>query len=333
MSIIAVMNRKGGSGKSTLATHIAAWRASTGGCVMLGNTDTQRSTQAWLGRRSPAAAAISNWPSDFGKTFRPVQGVTQVVDTAGGIQGLELAKHLARVDAIVMPVGPSVFDFETSVEFFRELYQHPRVASGRCRVAVVGMRWPMEIAKVWEFHGVPKPLPFLTIIPEDPIYRSCLESGSTVFDDEAPSECQLPWLPLLDWLEHLPKGDGIGAGADGVVHSIVECHVPHGPHSDHAASETRTVGSPQLPLHSAESFIETRPPAGVCAADLKLAGVPDSGGDSVRLEPSPIQASPASFKAIGHNPQYEISLMPALKAHPGGGGSSRGWLARLFKCR
>jgi chromosome partitioning protein len=333
MSIIAVMNRKGGSGKSTLATHIAAWCASNGGSVMLGNTDKQRSTQAWLGRRSSAAAAISNWPSDFGKTFRPVQGLTHVVDTPGGIQGLELAKHLARVDAIVMPVGPSIFDFETSVEFFRELYQHPRVAGGRCRVAVVGMRWPIETAKVWESNGVPKPLPFLTVIPEDPMYRSCLESGTTVFDDAAARECRLPWLPLLDWLEHLPNDAGVGAGAGAVVPSIAERHVSQGMRPDPAARATRTFGSTQLQLRSAESFIETRPPAGICAADLKLAGVPDGGGDSVLMDRSDKQVSPASFKVIGHHPQYEISLMPALKTQPGAGNAARGWLARLFKSR
>jgi hypothetical protein len=331
MSIIAVMNRKGGSGKSTLAIHIAAWCARTGGRVMLGNTDKQRSTQAWLGRRSLADATISSWPSDSGKAFRPVQGLTHVVDTPGGIHGLELAKLLACVDAIVMPVGPSIFDFETSVEFFRELYQHPRVASGRCQVAVVGMRWPGDIAQGWQSNGVPKPLPFLTVIPDDPMYRSCLETGSTVFDgaDGESPDCLLHWQPLLDWLERLPKDAGIG----GMAHRVVERQPVHGARSDHAARSSGIFGLPNLRLYSPESFVETRPPTGVCAADLKAAGVPDSGHGPVQHDPAiKCEHSMGAFRAIGHHPHYEISLRPALKTHQRSPASTaKGWLARLFK--
>ncbi|QHE87182.1 ParA family protein [Hydrogenophaga sp. BPS33] len=332
MSIIAVMNRKGGSGKSTLATHIAAWCASTGGRVMLGNTDKQRSTQAWLGRRSLADATISSWPSDFGKTFRPVQGLTHVVDTPGGIHGLELAKLLACVDAIVMPVGPSIFDLETSVEFFRELCQHPRVASGRCKVAVVGMRWPGDTAQVWQSNGVPKPLPFLTVIPDDPVYRSCLETGSSVFDGadgESPDRL-LHWQPLLDWLAHLLRD----VGAEGTVPPTVERPLLHRARADHAARFIKGFMPSHPQLYSAESFVETRPPAEICAADLNMAGVPDSGHGMVQEAPSVKQApASAAFKVIGHYPQYEVSLTTGLKTHSLNLKTPKGWLARFFKSR
>lgn len=331
MSIIAVMNRKGGSGKSTLATHIAAWCASTGGSVMLGNTDKQRSMQAWLGRRSLADPAIASWPGDFGKTFRPGHGLVHVVDTPGGIHGLELAKHLARVDAIVMPVGPSVFDFETSVEFFRELHHHPRVASGRCQVAVIGMRWPGDIAQGWQSSsGVPKPLPFLTVIPDDPVYRSCLEAGSTVFDGakEASSDYLRHWQPLLDWLAQLPTD----ASAAKAILPIAERHLLQGARSDHSARLLKGLGPSYSQLTSAESFIETRPPPDVCASELKIAGIP--GGGPVQETPSVEQArASAAFRVIGHQPQYELSLRPAQKASARTLKTRKGWLARLFGSR
>ena len=52
MPVIAVINRKGGSGKSTLATHLAAYCATNGKRVMLGDVDRQQSAQGWLKLRS-----------------------------------------------------------------------------------------------------------------------------------------------------------------------------------------------------------------------------------------------------------------------------------------
>ena len=65
MPVIAVINRKGGSGKSTLATHLAGYCANAGLRTMLGDTDRQQSTQAWLraraGQAVPNALPIVGW--------------------------------------------------------------------------------------------------------------------------------------------------------------------------------------------------------------------------------------------------------------------------------
>ena len=97
MPVIAVVNRKGGSGKSTLATHVAAWCAVTGRSAMLGDTDSQGSSSGWLKRRgaSPDARGreILGWSADPRRVMRPPAGVTHVVlDTPGGLRGLDLAK-------------------------------------------------------------------------------------------------------------------------------------------------------------------------------------------------------------------------------------------------
>lgn len=266
MSIIAVMNRKGGCGKSTLATQIASWYASTGSSVVLGSTDKQRSTEAWFSRRSSLAAPLSIWPNDPDKNFWAVPGHTHfVVDTPCGIFGLELAKHLARVDAVVLPVGPSLFDFETSVDFFNELSKHPRVSSGRCQVAVVGMRWP---AQDWKSNDGTGPLQFLTAIPDAPIYRSCLDSGSSLFDeaDDVPPAYMQPWTPLLDWLVRLPKSAG----------ALVSLR----PALDRLNSKAlQSQHEPRLDSHSPEAFLETLPPTSMTAAELKSAGIPFTAAD------------------------------------------------------
>ena len=97
MPVVAVVNRKGGSGKTTLATHLAAWFANGGHAAMLGDVDFQGSAQAWLRRRASQEAVrgkpIVGWSADPRNVLRPPAGVSHVVlDTPGGLRGLDLAK-------------------------------------------------------------------------------------------------------------------------------------------------------------------------------------------------------------------------------------------------
>ncbi len=204
MTVVALLGRKGGSGKSTLSTNIAAWCARNGHQVMLGDVDRQQSVRSWLQRRSPQAAKVLTWAVDNGKVFRAPPGTTHVVlDTPGGLYDHELAKLVVWIDAVVVPIGPSVFDRDASLDFLKELRKLPKVASGRCKVAVVGMRWPMERVQDWHAQGRHWDTPLLTVIPDSPHYRSCLENGGSLFDmPEAIRQRDMPhWQPLLNWLD------------------------------------------------------------------------------------------------------------------------------------
>ena len=239
MPVIAVVNRKGGSGKSTLATNIAAWCAQNGWQVMLGDVDRQRSMHSWLSRRSRQAPFVTSWAVDRSRTLRPPSGTTHVVlDTPGALYDHHLAKLVVNVDALLVPIGPSVFDRDASLQFLSELRQLPRVSSGRCMVVAVGMRWPEEERLRWLAQGRRWDCPLLTVIPELPIYRTSVERGASIFD--APDglvDGELePWKPLLDWMQTMwsedfrasrqvarsgpseidsaaPGSDGLGTGA------------------------------------------------------------------------------------------------------------------------
>jgi chromosome partitioning protein len=210
MPVVAVVNRKGGSGKSTLATHLAAWCAVTGRSAMLGDVDFQGSAAAWLARRStnPVARgrAIVGWSADPRRVMRPPAGVSHVVlDTPGGLRGLDLAKVVMTADALLIPVCHSVFDCESAADCVAELRQLPRVARGQCRLAVVGMRVDarthgVEALRSWA-EGLD--LPFLGALRETQAYVRCAELGLTVFD-LPPSKAQADlaqWQPILDWLQ------------------------------------------------------------------------------------------------------------------------------------
>ncbi|MBX3658779.1 MAG: ParA family protein [Ramlibacter sp.] len=208
MPVIAIVNRKGGSGKSTLAAHIAAWCARQGNAVMLGDVDRQQSSRTWLRRRDPALPAIAPWALDQKNTLRVPTGITHVVlDTPGGLHGFELARVVMFADAILMPVCHSVFDRESAAACHAELMALPRVASGRCRLATVGMRidgrtHAAETLRQWS-EGLK--LPFLGALRETQMYVRCLERGLTIFD-LSPSQAATDlaqWQPLIEWMTPL----------------------------------------------------------------------------------------------------------------------------------
>ena len=210
MPVIAVVNRKGGSGKSTLATHLAAHFANIGVPVMLGDVDRQQSTQSWLRSRSlrhlPRSAPIVGWAVDPKRVLRPPAGVRHVVlDTPGGLRGFDLARVVAFADVILMPVCNSIFDRESAADCFAEMMALPRVASGRCKVAAIGMRLDArtKAAEVLETWARGLKLPFIGVLREAQTYVRCVEQGLTVFDlpDAQANADTAQWKPIVAWLE------------------------------------------------------------------------------------------------------------------------------------
>jgi chromosome partitioning protein len=208
MPVIAVVNRKGGSGKSTFAAHVAAWCARQGYSVMLGDVDRQQSSRAWLKRRDAALPQIAPWAMDQKNVLRVPTGITHVVlDTPGGIHGFELARVVMFADAIVMPVCSSMFDLESAAACHAELITLPRVADGRCRLAVVGMRIDgrTRAAQAMSEWSETLGVPFLGSLRETQLYVRSLERGMTIFD-LPPGQAQADlaqWEPIVRWMAPL----------------------------------------------------------------------------------------------------------------------------------
>ena len=210
MPVIAIVNRKGGSGKSTLATHLAACYASRGVPVMLGDVDRQQSTQPWLRARAaqdlPGRAPIVGWAVDPRRVMRPPAGVSHVVlDTPGGIHGFDLARVAAFADVILMPVCHSAFDRESAAACHAELMALPRVASGRCKVAAIGMRIDArtKAAESLRLWADGRKLPFVGVVRETQGYVRGIERGLTLFDLPASQTVAdvAEWKAIGDWLE------------------------------------------------------------------------------------------------------------------------------------
>ena len=209
MAVVAVINRKGGSGKSTLATHLAGYCANAGAAVMLGDVDRQLSTLTWLRRRKTQrldqAREIMGWNIDPRSFVRPHAGIQHViVDTPGGLRGFDLARVVMYADAILIPVCNSIFDRESASECLAELRALPRVATGRCKLAAIGMRLDArtksaEVLRAWATN---LNIPFIAVLRESQAYVRCIEKGLSVFDlPAAQVQTDLAqWEPILDWL-------------------------------------------------------------------------------------------------------------------------------------
>jgi chromosome partitioning protein len=205
MPTIAVISRKGGSGKSTLATNLAAYFALQGMPITLGDLDHQQSMRTWLQRRPSAAPSISSWVADASTLSRPPSGTTNlVVDTPGGLTGLGLAKTAMLADAILIPVCGSMFDRESASDCWAELRQHPRIKSGRCAVAAIGMRLDArthaeEVTRDW---AASVQLDFLTCLRSTQLYVRAVENGLSIFDMplSASATDREQWRPIVKWL-------------------------------------------------------------------------------------------------------------------------------------
>jgi chromosome partitioning protein len=108
-------------------------------------------------------------------------------------------------DAILMPVCNSVFDRDSAAQCYDELRLLPRISSGRCKLAVVGMRVDnrtLDSAALTQWANE-RGLQYLGALRDAPTYVQCIEQGVTLFDlqKETVSQDLAQWQPILDWLQ------------------------------------------------------------------------------------------------------------------------------------
>lgn len=217
MGTIAIVSRKGGSGKSTLATNLASYLARRNESVSLGDLDHQQSMRVWLSRRPSAAPRIVGWVGDSGGLARPIIGTQHLIlDTPGGLHGLGLAKVVMAADAILLPVAGSVFDRESASDCWNELRVHPKVTSGRCRVAALGMRLDgrTSAGEITEDWAASVGLQYIGALRAAQVYVRAVENGISIFDmpETVTQVDRSQWLPILAWADPV-LGQGLNGGA------------------------------------------------------------------------------------------------------------------------
>ncbi|MDR1367662.1 MAG: ParA family protein [Candidatus Accumulibacter sp.] len=206
MKSFLIANPKGGSGKSTLAVNLAAYFASRGHAVMLGDADRQQSSRDWLELRSPLLPKIHAAVIGKDARIRAPEGTTRVVlDTPAGLRGKALENILKRVDRVVVPVQPSTFDILATRGFIETLMQERAVRKEKVFIAVIGMRVDSrtraaaELERFLESCG----LPVLAYLRDAQLYVQTVANGMAIFDlslSRAEKDLE-QWAPLLAWVE------------------------------------------------------------------------------------------------------------------------------------
>lgn len=171
MRVILVANAKGGCGKTTMATTLASALAASGRRVAIADADPQRSSLTWLARRpleAPRIEAIdctpkptkrgdsdrhsarvmrrSSWWRDVWRDARAEARRHRVewliIDAPAGETslGAGLRSLISKVDLVVAPVAPSIYDEAATRRFLAILEGAPAFREGDADLIVVANR-------------------------------------------------------------------------------------------------------------------------------------------------------------------------------------------------
>ena len=206
MRTVLVASSKGGAGKTTLATNLAAWFALDGKRTALLDADRQHSATRWAEKRAGLDTAVlpldgtrRGWENRLPNDIERL-----VVDAAAGAMGEDLDAVLAKADAVLVPVNPSIIDLEATVPFLNSLATHPRVKKGKLPVALVGNRLKPWTSASQQAVGQLKawPYPVVAELRDTQAYVLMVALGKSVFDyhSEQIRGHQDDWAPLLKWL-------------------------------------------------------------------------------------------------------------------------------------
>ncbi len=183
MPVIVVANPKGGVGKSTFATNLAGYFAAQGHKVMLGDTDVQQSSRAWLALRPQALPEIRAWDIEDGHVAKPPKGTTHIVlDTPAGFGGKRFDKVMQIADKVIVPLQPSMFDILATQDFLELLAE--RKKKKQVDVGVLGMRVHTRTRAADQLQNYVENLglPVLGFIRDTQNYVQLAAHGRTLWD-------------------------------------------------------------------------------------------------------------------------------------------------------
>jgi chromosome partitioning protein len=324
MFVVALVNRKGGCGKSTLATHLAAHFARQDDAqVGLCDLDRQQSAANWLKLRDaqalPDRSRLRAWQTSARTLVRPTTGWSHLVlDTPGGMEAMDLARVVMAADVVLLPLRDSLFDRLATEQCVTELRRLPRVAQGRCRLALVGIGLPNEargretdLTDWAQAIG----LPLAGGLRETAAYGRCPEKGLSVFDRPSPRvrQIDLPqWEPIFNWLTQAQDSAAKQPrGETRTVLAAMRLSSGRGPAGSRTASGSPAASAP----HTAPTG-----PAGVHApASSPVADDAAPSGPALEAE------APATAQPPSATPATQVATPDAAPAEPTGVQRLRTW--------
>jgi chromosome partitioning protein len=202
MRSILVANPKGGCGKTTLATNLAGYFVNQGQSVTLCDLDRQQSSLRWMAFRDAALPTITGYFAGNQIGFGlPQESDWVVLDAPAGLQGYKLSDSLRKVDKVLVPVVPSVFDMAATEDFLNSIRQEMR---GKVRaVGIVAMRVDprTRAAIMLEEFLRHFDMPIVGYLRNTQNYVNAAAAGASLFDPpKAKHKRDIEqWEKLLHW--------------------------------------------------------------------------------------------------------------------------------------
>lgn len=207
MRTILIASSKGGCGKSTVATNLAAFHADKGRNVALVDADPQGSSLAWCQRRGEPLPGVLGLEGARQSTFAHIPEDTDVVviDTPAGISERMLEPLLEHADVVLVPVLPSVFDFDASAAFTERLAAVSRIKRGKLPVGLLANRIKPWTRASQEALADLRQLRFPVAgqIRDSQAYVLLSGLGKSIFDyhSEYVNGHQHDWRRVINWIK------------------------------------------------------------------------------------------------------------------------------------
>lgn len=214
MHNIMVINAKGGCGKTTISTTLACYFAGQGYNTVLMDYDPQNSSHQWLEMRTDEQPKIHSIDA-----AKPRVGVTRtwqlhtgtetevvVMDTPAGVTGGKLIDLFNRADSVLIPVMPSIIDYNALELFLNELMRFARHRMHGKRIAVVANRVRFKtriykkIIELTEKHDIP----LIGTLRDTQNYAIAMESGQGICELKGHvfAKDWKQWQSITGWLHH-----------------------------------------------------------------------------------------------------------------------------------
>ncbi|MDO1529606.1 ParA family protein [Fulvimonas sp. R45] len=206
MLTVLVASSKGGCGKSTLVTQLASYGAQKGWRTAIVDGDRQGSSYRWAMRRPEQVPGVLGLEGGRrGLQKLPPDTELALIDTPAGAHERELEPYLDAADALLVPVLPSMFDLDATLDFLQHLGGIERIRRGKLPVALVANRlkpWTHASQDAVAQLAESAPFPVVAQLRDSQAYVLLGALGKGIFDyaSEQVRSHQQDWTPLLRWI-------------------------------------------------------------------------------------------------------------------------------------
>jgi chromosome partitioning protein len=207
MLTVLVASSKGGCGKSTIVTQLASRWAQKGRRTAIVDSDRQGSSYRWATRRPdnvPGVLGLEGGRRGLQKIPPDTERV--LIDTPAGAYERELEPYLEQADVLLVPVLPSTFDLDATLDFLGHLQGISRIKRGKLPVALVANRlkpWTHASQDTVAELAELAPFPVVAQLRDSQAYVLLTALGKGIFDyaSEQVRSHQQDWTPLLRWIK------------------------------------------------------------------------------------------------------------------------------------